>query len=101
MPPDNVPVDTGIVPAGGIPALDEQVRPEIYQQGGPAAVNATAEFNSPAQGVFWNGNFADYREMMLTQAPLMTPTPDPNQTPLPPGDNPGDLGIIPTPTPAQ
>lgn len=28
--------------------------------------------------------------MMLTQAPLLTPTPDLNQTPLPPGDNPGD-----------
>jgi hypothetical protein len=95
VPPDNVPVYTGIVPAGGIPALDEQIRPEVYQQGGPAAVNATAEFNAPAQGVYWNGNFASYREMMLTQAPLMTPTPDPN---LPPGDNPGDLGIIATPT---
>lgn len=96
IPPDNQPVDTGIVPAGGIPALDEQVRPEIYQQGGPAAINATAEFSAPAQGVFWNGNFANYREMMLTQVPLMTATPDPN---LPPGANPGDLGIIPTPTP--
>src|SRR5690606_40198600 len=61
-----------------ISALDQDVRPEIYEQGGPAAVNATAEFNSPAQGVYWNGNFSDYREMMLTQAPMMTPTPDPN-----------------------
>ncbi|MBK8136576.1 MAG: hypothetical protein IPK52_12170 [Chloroflexi bacterium] len=99
IPEANVPLDTGIVPIGGIPLLDEQVRPDIYQLGGPAAVNATAEFNAPAQGMYWNGNYADYRQMMLTQAPLLTPTPDPNQTPLPPGDNPGDLGIIPTPTP--
>lgn len=97
IPPENVPLDTGIVPMGGIPLLDEQIRPDIYERGGPAAVNATAEFTSPAQGVYWNGNYGEYREMMLTQAPLLTPTLD--LTALPPGDNPGDLGIIPTPTP--
>lgn len=50
IPEGNVPLDTGIVPLGGIPLLDEQVRPALYQQGGPVAVNATAEFNAPAQG---------------------------------------------------
>ncbi len=33
VPPENVPVQTGIVPLGGIPALDEQLRPEVYTAG--------------------------------------------------------------------
>ncbi|GIK28041.1 MAG: hypothetical protein IT298_01495 [Chloroflexi bacterium] len=96
VPPDNVPLDTGIIPAGGIPLLDEALRPQVYTQGGPGMVNATAEFASPAQAPFWDGSYADYRAGILTQAPQWTPTPE--ITPLPGGENPGDLGIIPTPT---
>ncbi|NOG52209.1 MAG: hypothetical protein HND48_24315 [Chloroflexi bacterium] len=33
VPPDNVPLDTGIIPAGGIPLLDEALRPQVYTQG--------------------------------------------------------------------
>lgn len=39
IPADNLPLDTGIVPVGGIPLLDEQIRSEIYEQGGPEAIN--------------------------------------------------------------
>jgi hypothetical protein len=35
--------DTGIVPQGGIPALDQQMRPDVYQQGGPAQVDDQAK----------------------------------------------------------
>ncbi|MBE0689475.1 MAG: hypothetical protein IH587_05065, partial [Anaerolineae bacterium] len=42
LPPANVPIQTGIIPVGGIPGLDQQLRPEVYTQGGPQAVNAQA-----------------------------------------------------------
>lgn len=45
------PLDTGIVVTGGIPALDEQLRPEIYEAGGPQAVNAQAQSNMLERGV--------------------------------------------------
>lgn len=38
----NRPMPTGIVPIGGIRALDEQIRPEVYAEGGPEVVNARA-----------------------------------------------------------
>jgi hypothetical protein len=47
VPGPNRPVETGIVQRGGIPLLDEMTRPEVYDQGGPAAINeeATGEMN--------------------------------------------------------
>src|SRR5690606_21963528 len=47
VPGPNRPVETGIVQRGGIPLLDEMTRPEVYDQGGPEAVNevATEEMN--------------------------------------------------------
>jgi hypothetical protein len=47
----NQPVETGIVSVGGIPALDEQLRPEVWQAGGPEAVNAQAQVQMLAVGV--------------------------------------------------
>lgn len=99
IPPENAPLNTGIVPLGGIPLLDEQVRPDIYEQGGPAAINATAGASYQGFEPFWNGSYAEYRAAVLTQMPQMTPQPDVQQTALPRGDNPGDLGILATPTP--
>jgi hypothetical protein len=42
IPPDHVRLQTGIVPQGGMPFLDEQIRPEIWAQGGPEAINDSA-----------------------------------------------------------
>ncbi len=51
MPNENRPQVIGFVPTGGIPALDQQVRPEVYAQGGPAAVNAQARQQAEANGI--------------------------------------------------
>lgn len=46
-PPQNV-ERTGIVPIGGIPALDQALRPELYANGmTPAEINAQAAQNAP------------------------------------------------------
>ncbi len=104
VPAANVPLETGIVPVGGIPALDEQLRPEIYQEGGPAAVNAQAGQGMEAQSVpatYYDGGVGEvYVEAQEaggssvqsqgtapnTGGPTVAPTPGP------------DMGIMPTPT---
>lgn len=50
-PAANIPLDTGVIPLGGIPALDQQLRPDVWAAGGPAAINAQAEQQLTAQGV--------------------------------------------------
>jgi len=96
IPSDNLAVNIGIVPLGGIPLLDEQVRPELYQNGmGPLEFNAQAAAQSGVPSTYYDGTYPDFRRAVLTQAPMMTMTP----TPLPPGVDPADLGILPTPTP--
>ncbi|MDZ4768578.1 MAG: hypothetical protein SGJ24_05575 [Chloroflexota bacterium] len=72
IPPENVPRMTGIIPQGGIPALDEQIRADVYAAGGPDTVNAAAQAVLPT-----------------TIAPLPFTYND--------GMVPGDLGILPTP----
>ncbi|MFN8452642.1 MAG: hypothetical protein U0521_29560 [Anaerolineae bacterium] len=84
--PENRPVETGLVVEGGIPSLDEQLRPDIYQQGGPAAVNTRAEEGLPPDipRYSYDGSYADYAasdiDMGISAAP-------------------NDLGILPTPAP--
>lgn len=96
IPPNNLPVYTGIVPLGGIPALDAQIRPELYDaEGNPITFNAQAQAAANVPASFYDGTYPDYRRAVLTQAPMMTPT----ATPLPPGVDPADMGILPTPTP--
>ncbi len=96
IPSDNLAVNTGILPLGGIPLLDQQVRPDLYLNGmGPLELNAQAAAQSGVPATYYDGTYPDFRRAVLTQAPLMTPTP----TPLPPGSDPADLGILPTPTP--
>lgn len=108
IPSQNLPHHTGIVSAGGIPALDEQLRPEVYAAGGPAAVNDLSNGRFTAQGVeipayFYDGSFAKYRLQLLGLLPVatdeagqpvivITPTPTPLE---------GDYGILPTPTPSS
>jgi hypothetical protein len=114
IPENNVPVETGIVPLGGIPALDEQLRPEVYAQGGPLEVNTNAVNGFSAQAAsgrgiapyFFNGGFAAYLESLRTtrQPPNTSGTGDTT----PPPDTSGSLssssttdqGILPTPTPS-
>ena len=86
VPMQNRPVETGIVITGGIPALDELLRPGIYQNGGPAAVNKQAEERLAADvpGYNFDGSYAD---RIASGVELNTsPAPD-------------DLGILPTPAP--
>jgi hypothetical protein len=90
VPQANVPVETGIVQMGGIPALDEQIRPEIYAAGGPSAFNDAAVSRALIPSIFYDGSYADFRRAMIEQNLANQPTP----TPV----NPNDLGILPTPS---
>ncbi len=63
VPGANRPVQTGIVQRGGIPALDEQIRPEVYTQGGPEELNAAAQTEMDRRGVppmFYDGEIGEY-----------------------------------------
>ncbi len=92
VPPGNLPVNTGIVPQGGIPALDEQLRPDVYTQGGPDTINALAAQSLAAQNVpdwLFDGTYG---------AQVVRP-PDGVEYNVSPAPN--DLGILPTPAPGQ
>lgn len=101
IPPQNVPQDTGIVPQGGIPGLDEQLRPEVYALGGPDAVNSSIPAQSangeaiPPQ--YYNGSYADYRAQVLASQP-QGGNGENTTSPAAAGD--ADQGILPTPTSA-
>jgi hypothetical protein len=86
VPPENQPLDTGIVIEGGIPALDEQLRPEIYQEGGPDDVNAQAQ-QAIAQDVPAYNFDGSYAAQVASDVEMGN-SPAPN-----------DMGIIPTPQP--
>lgn len=92
-PLQNIAARTGIVPIGGIPALDEMIRPTIYAAGGPAAVNTNARTQLNARNVppmYYDGGVGS----------ILVPHP-PDTTPPQPQDTSGstqDQGIIPTPT---
>ncbi|MBC8097877.1 MAG: hypothetical protein H7Y11_00405 [Armatimonadetes bacterium] len=65
VPPQNVPMMTGIIPLGGIPLLDAQTRPAAYgDDSTPPQVNAGAYAAMQALGVppqFYDGSYALYR----------------------------------------
>lgn len=64
VPITNQPMQTGIVPEGGIPALDEQLRPEIYVRGGPQIVNQQAGDYMESLSVpshYYDGSYAQVR----------------------------------------
>jgi hypothetical protein len=98
---------------GGIPLLDQTLRPEVYRAAAaPADVNRQAYAALEAQGIpqqFYDGGFAAYRRLMRGEAALdLLPAPGGDSTvsaPTPvmlPTDPPErDLGIIPTPIPGQ
>lgn len=82
VPIANQPLVTGMVPLGGIPALDEQIRPELYsgENGSPAQVNAQAQANMSAYGVpayTYDGSYAQAQQDQFSAAntsPDMLPT---------------------------
>lgn len=116
IPANNLPVNTGIVPIGGIPLLDSLLRPDLYQNGNtPATTNAQTVTNLQNNGVdpaSYNGSYADTANSPSKQAAGQAPTPVPESeppvnndqggqttdtippTPIPSG---GDLGIVATP----
>lgn len=114
FPPNNVPEETGIVPVGGIPAIDEQIRPEIYADGlTPAEINAQAIQNMEAQGVqgsYFDGGFNTFRLQTIvnpgagtddSSGPPDAQSTGENGATGQPSDPVQDMGIIPTPTPTQ
>lgn len=64
VPEANRPLQTGIVQIGGIPLLDEQLRPEVYRSGGPLEVNQQAYETLALMDInpiYFNGRFAQNR----------------------------------------
>jgi hypothetical protein len=112
-PVDNRPIQVGLVPLGGIPALDQQVRPTLYPSG-PLQVNATARQQADANGIppyTYDGTMTQYYLEQQAQAQAQQQqaggmvndtsgvgTGGSELVPV----NEGDQGIIPTPmsTPA-
>lgn len=120
VPASNQPIETGIVPIGGIPALDSQLpdRSHLYENGTtPEQVNEQAINQINSETViapqFYNGNVSDvYLEAQTATNDSQVIPPANNEQPpseSPPVDNGaqpqtnsqsgGDLGILPTPQP--
>ncbi len=116
VPANNLPVNTGIVPIGGIPLLDQLLRPDLYQNGNtPATTNAQTISNLQNAGLSpssFNGDYADTANSPSKQAAGQSPTAVPEGEPpvnngqdgqntdtIPPTPVPGggDLGIVATP----
>ncbi|GAB4525349.1 MAG: hypothetical protein OHK0046_41100 [Anaerolineae bacterium] len=51
VPVPNRPILTGIVPQGGIPFMDQEIREDIYDQGGPDEINAQQRAQLEAMGI--------------------------------------------------
>lgn len=117
VPAQNVPVQTGIVQLGGIPLLDEQIRPTVYAGGGPLDVNQQAYDQLIAMGInpiFFNGRFGQLLTVGSTAAAQSAESADgaqdagiitPNETsapaiggPVAPPTAAPDSGVIPTPS---
>ncbi|MFN8376074.1 MAG: hypothetical protein U0694_24765 [Anaerolineae bacterium] len=104
MPLQNRPQVVGLVPLGGIPALDQQVRPELYaNNGNPAAWNAQHEQDAAANGIpanTYDGTMGEYYVEQQAQAETANVnngvgTGGSEMTPI----DANDQGIIPTPMP--
>lgn len=114
VPANNLPTKTGIVTVGGIPLLDQLLRPDLYQNGNtPESINAQTVTNLQNAGVApstFNGTYADTANSPVKQVSGLSPTPvTGGQVPvtndnggqttgeIPPTPVPGDLGIVATP----
>jgi hypothetical protein len=119
VPASSQPIDTGIVPIGGIPALDAQLpdRSHLYQNGStPEQVNLQAINQINSQTViapeFYNGGVSEVylnAQNPTSDSQAIPPTNEEPNTEAPPTSNDagqetvppsgGDLGILPTPQP--
>ncbi len=102
VPDENRPIETGIVPTGGIPALDEQLRPEIYNAGGPVDVNIQAKANLAAGNIpneSYDGSIGGVIADAIKNTPPLEEAGNATGGPETPPGTGGDLGIIPTPNP--
>ncbi len=84
VPAGNQAIQTGIVMQGGIPGLDQQLRPDIYQQGGPQSINNQAEQAMAGSVPVYNFD-GSYGEHLASDQPAATEI------------APDDMGILPTP----
>lgn len=103
-PLPNRPVETGIVVEGGVPALDDQVRPEVRAGGGAADINARARQEMESRYIppqFYDGTLASYIVGLRGGFAVQTaPGSAPPAVEAPPASAPpADLGIVPTALP--
>lgn len=103
VPPANRPLETGIVPLGGIPALDEQLRPELYENGNtPADINTQQAQMLTAQNIaprYFAGGMGDYYIEVQQQSVVSQQGTETSVGGATNGGAPGsDMGIIPTPS---
>jgi hypothetical protein len=76
VPQNNIAIRTGIVSVGGMPALDEQVRPDVWGQGGPLAVIERAEQNMALMGIdpiYWRDGLGSLLRQDTRSEPQETP----------------------------
>lgn len=112
-PLSNRPVQTGIVVQGGVPTLDEQVRPDVRAAGGVEDINSRARQNMESRYIppqFYDGTLGKYivalRDGGFTiQSPpaaSLTAGQNPDGALAAPAQHappPADLGIVPTAQP--
>lgn len=82
-PAQNLPLGTGIVQQGGIPALDEGVRPELYAAGDPDTINAQARAAMADQGIqphTYDGSYAQVQGMPFVVRDVQIAVPDTAET---------------------
>lgn len=103
VPAENQPLDTGLVPVGGMPTADQLLRADLYAQGGPQAVNQRAAAAMVEQGIpalYFDGSYASSPRstgalpVMTADAALLSPPPAAPTTATPEPD----MGILPPPT---
>jgi hypothetical protein len=95
----NVPLETGIVPIGGIPALDEQIRPDVYAAGGPSVVNTRASSSLSGLAVpqwYYDGSYHQVFFPDARTSDLITISNPPPTVAPPQQEGTSDLGILPT-----
>jgi hypothetical protein len=100
IPAANIPLSTGIVPVGGMPLLDEEMRPELYQSDNtPETINAQAYANLSANNIpayTYDGSVGSYRAAALAaQAQNAQETQGGIGSPTNGETSDEDLGIIP------
>jgi hypothetical protein len=95
VPITSQPMQTGVVQEGGIPVLDEQLRPDLYALGGPQAVNQQAAQNMTTLGIapfHYNGSYAVMRDQQYSNAPNIVDSGGADSTVTPPTPEPTPSG---------